>query len=321
MLQFQGTFRWCCIHMGKINYNGNILQEVFWQGPSQQNKTIHTASLYHVHINSSLSDSFIYLFAQQHDGKLRSLWWSVPKLHWEGFAQIFLQGGFWLSLWVDYISSGKLPGVWTLLCYCMHLASNVDMMYLPTDAQWPMWSWLPSGPEPCCPPDSIKWYQLRLFHASHSVSNFVGRFGSGRFVSFECRSRAGRASFTRYWAEFWPYPGKFSIKPTTTQRCRSETEKNILENLFSPVFSQLKRYHPSRNLKFNNLGISQSLKFCILLEKKILPICLKLNFTPNTLGWYGLRILRGKTWFAQTGPLSRERESWKSRNSYVFVRN
>jgi len=74
MLQFQGTFRWCCIHMGKINYNGNILQEVFWQGPSQQNKTIHTASLYHVHINSSLSDSFIYLFAQQHDGKLRSLW-------------------------------------------------------------------------------------------------------------------------------------------------------------------------------------------------------------------------------------------------------
>jgi len=46
--------------------------------------------------------------------------------------------------------------------------------------------------------------------------------------------------------------------------------------------SQFKKYHPSENLKFNNLGISQSLKFRVLTEK-ILSISLKLNFTPNTL--------------------------------------
>jgi len=50
----------------------------------------------------------------------------------------------------------------------------------------------------------------------------------------------------------------------------------------------LKKYHPSETLKFNNYGIFQSLKFRILMEK-ILSISLKLNFTPNTLGCYGLR--------------------------------
>jgi len=43
----------------------------------------------------------------------------------------------------------------------------------------------------------------------------------------------------------------------------------------------LKKYHPSGNLKFNYLDIFQSLKLRILMEK-ILPISLKLNFTPNT---------------------------------------
>jgi len=58
----------------------------------------------------------------------------------------------------------------------------------------------------------------------------------------------------------------------------------MLEDLFSSVLSKfLKKYHPSGNLKINNLGIFQSLKFRILMEK-ILPISLKLNFTPNTLG-------------------------------------
>jgi len=69
----------------------------------------------------------------------------------------------------------------------------------------------------------------------------------------------------------------------TAQRCRSQTEKHILEDLLSLVFSQSKKYHPSGNLTFYNLGIFQSLKLRILLEK-ILPISLKLNFTPNTLG-------------------------------------
>jgi len=54
------------------------------------------------------------------------------------------------------------------------------------------------------------------------------------------------------------------------------------------VLSQFKKYHPSGNLKFNNLSTSQSLKFRILMEK-ILPISLKLNSTPNPLGCYGLK--------------------------------
>jgi len=41
-------------------------------------------------------------------------------------------------------------------------------------------------------------------------------------------------------------------------------------------------------MKFNCLGILQSLKLRILVEK-ILSISLKLNFTPNTLDCYGLK--------------------------------
>jgi len=51
--------------------------------------------------------------------------------------------------------------------------------------------------------------------------------------------------------------------------------------------SQFKKYHSSGNLKFDNLGISQTLKLRILVEN-ILSISLKLNFTPNTFGCYGL---------------------------------
>jgi len=81
----------------------------------------------------------------------------------------------------------------------------------------------------------------------------------------------------------------YFILPFTTQRCRSATEKNIFEDLFSSVLSQFKKYHPSRNLKFYDLGILESLKMPILL-KKFLPISLKLHFTPNTLGCKGLII-------------------------------
>jgi len=52
--------------------------------------------------------------------------------------------------------------------------------------------------------------------------------------------------------------------------------------------SQFKKYHPSGNLKFYNLGILKSLKLRILV-RKILSISVKLNFTPNTLGCKGLR--------------------------------
>jgi len=66
-----------------------------------------------------------------------------------------------------------------------------------------------------------------------------------------------------------------NLNPTTAQRCRLETEKNILEVLFSSVLSQFNKYHPSGNLKFINSGIFQSLKFRILMGK-IFSISLKL---------------------------------------------
>jgi len=55
--------------------------------------------------------------------------------------------------------------------------------------------------------------------------------------------------------------------PTTAQRCRSATGKFILEDLFSSVLSQFKKYLPSGILKFNNLGIFQSLKLRNLMGK------------------------------------------------------
>jgi len=64
--------------------------------------------------------------------------------------------------------------------------------------------------------------------------------------------------------------------------------KKIFKRIFS-VLSQFKKYHLSGNLKLNNTGISQSLKSRIF-KKTILPISLKLNFTPNTLGFYGLNL-------------------------------
>ena len=64
-------------------------------------------------------------------------------------------------------------------------------------------------------------------------------------------------------------------------------EKNILEDVFGSVLSKFKKYHPSGNLKFHNVGIFPSLKLRNLMGK-ILSIALKLNFTPNTLRCYGL---------------------------------
>jgi len=68
---------------------------------------------------------------------------------------------------------------------------------------------------------------------------------------------------------------------------KTETEKCILEDLLSSVLSHSKEIYPCGNPKFNDLGIFQSLKLRNLLGK-ILRISLKLNFTPNTLGCYGL---------------------------------
>jgi len=54
------------------------------------------------------------------------------------------------------------------------------------------------------------------------------------------------------------------------------------------MLSQFLKYHPSGNRKFNYLGIFQSFELRIVLYR-ILSISLKLNFTPNTSGCYGLK--------------------------------
>jgi len=51
--------------------------------------------------------------------------------------------------------------------------------------------------------------------------------------------------------------------------------------------SQFKNYQHSENMKCNNLGIFQSFKLRNLMGN-ILQISRNLNFTPNTLGCYGL---------------------------------
>jgi len=66
-------------------------------------------------------------------------------------------------------------------------------------------------------------------------------------------------------------------------------KKNNLEDLFSSVWSQFKKYLSFENLKFSYLGILQSLKLHILMEK-IISIYLKLSFTQNTLDCYGCNI-------------------------------
>jgi len=63
---------------------------------------------------------------------------------------------------------------------------------------------------------------------------------------------------------------------------RSAIEKLILEDRFSSVLSQLKKYHPYGNLKFNYLGIFQSLKLRILMEKN------PFNFSEFHSKYFGL---------------------------------
>jgi len=56
----------------------------------------------------------------------------------------------------------------------------------------------------------------------------------------------------------------------------------FLEELFSSVLSQKGKYHHSKNLKFNNLGIFKSLKLHNLIGK-ILGMYLKLHPKQNIL--------------------------------------
>jgi len=76
------------------------------------------------------------------------------------------------------------------------------------------------------------------------------------------------------------------LNPHPPSNAVQKQEKFNLEDLFSSVLSQFKKYRPSGNLKFNNLGIFQSIKLRIFMGK-FLSISLKLNFSPNTLGCCG----------------------------------
>jgi len=58
-------------------------------------------------------------------------------------------------------------------------------------------------------------------------------------------------------------------------------QKFILDPPVQYCHNFKKKYHPSGNLEFNNLGNFQSLALRLLVEK-ILPISLKLNFTSDT---------------------------------------
>jgi len=77
-------------------------------------------------------------------------------------------------------------------------------------------------------------------------------------------------------------------KPTTAQRCRSETKKYILEDLSSSELSQFKKHHLSGNLKFNNLCISQSLKLRTFNEKN--PSDFSVNKLRGLFFWGGVTL-------------------------------
>jgi len=119
-------------------------------------------------------------------------------------------------------------------------------------------------------------------------------------MQFGNRKKYFRGYFSSVLSQFKKYHPSGSLKfynlgifqslklCSLTYYCPALPFKNfILEDLFSSVLSRFKKYHSSENLKFKNLGIFQSQKFRILMEN-VLPISLKLHFTPNTLGCYEL---------------------------------
>jgi len=59
--------------------------------------------------------------------------------------------------------------------------------------------------------------------------------------------------------------------------------KKYFRGSFQFSIVTVQKYHPCGNLKFNYLGIFQTLKLRILMGR-ILSTSLKLNVTPNTLG-------------------------------------
>jgi len=75
----------------------------------------------------------------------------------------------------------------------------------------------------------------------------------------------------------------------TVQRGLGNRKKN-LEGLFSSVWGQLKKYHPSENQKFNNLSIFQKLKLRNLMEKSPLNFC-KAKFHSKYFGLLWVKVI------------------------------
>jgi len=76
-------------------------------------------------------------------------------------------------------------------------------------------------------------------------------------------------------------------QPSTLQRCRSEKRKKI-EDLLNLVLSQFKNIISPWKPEILLFRHFTKLKIAYISLDKILWISLKLNFTPNTLGYYGL---------------------------------
>jgi len=60
---------------------------------------------------------------------------------------------------------------------------------------------------------------------------------------------------------------KFGLNPLPPSDAVPEQKKKHIRGSFQLSIVTLKKYHPSENLKFNNSGISPSLKLLILMEK------------------------------------------------------
>jgi len=65
---------------------------------------------------------------------------------------------------------------------------------------------------------------------------------------------------------------RYAFNPLPPSGPVRQQKENSLEGLFSSVLSQFKKYHPSGNLKFNNLGIFLKLKIAYHSGKKPLNL-------------------------------------------------
>jgi len=110
--------------------------------------------------------------------------------------------------------------------------------------------------------------KLFIVHACKSLYPGTLMKGTPRILSQLTRSLLGLCLRSSWAIIFNPPPPSYAVWK----------QKKIFKDIFSSVSSQFKKYHPSGNLKFNNSGISQSLKSRTSVGK-IPQISLKLNFT------------------------------------------